>query len=173
MRHGRSRRHPCGTAFLEQRIESGYELSNLILSRLRLIFRRHLAAVELIERLSPVVRVPTCLEVSRQSVDPNVTFLPLRSMTPKAVLLQKSFKRCRCRCRRPHENEHEETRRAFRQQFWNHDPLRSGILTHFTTQILGWVIGHRLSHFCSKPVATSWAAVSAQSSNSRDPNDVG
>ena len=95
MRHRRPRRHPRCPAILEQCVKILHERRNLLLSRLWFLLRRHLAAVDLIERLCPLVAVQPRIEVARQPIDPDIPLFLLRAMTADAVILQKRLKRFR------------------------------------------------------------------------------
>ena len=74
MRHWRTCCHAHCSAFAELCIQVRHERSDFILSRLRLRLGRHLAAVDLVDRLRPVMRIGTQSEIARQQVNANVAF---------------------------------------------------------------------------------------------------
>ena len=63
------------------------------LRRLRFRLRWHLAAIDLVEGLRPVMCVHARLEIARKPIDAHVPFGLLRAMTTDAVLFEESFKR--------------------------------------------------------------------------------
>lgn len=114
-------------------------MTTTFLSRLRFIFRRHLTAVGLVERLRPVVCVHSRLKVTRQPVDANVAFLFLRTVTPNAVLLQKRLKRFRSsRHRHGKKREHKTgggfRQKALRSEMHGYEILSVERLANFTTR---------------------------------------
>jgi hypothetical protein len=95
MRHRRPRRHPRRPAFFDARIETRHKRRDLLLRRLFLLLRRHLARVHLLDHLRPMMRVRAHLEIARELVDPQVALLLLGAMATDAVFLQESVIRFR------------------------------------------------------------------------------
>ncbi|HRE83984.1 MAG TPA: hypothetical protein PLN52_23275 [Opitutaceae bacterium] len=93
MRHRWPRRHPCRHPFLQQRVELGDEGRNFILRRLHLIFRRHLAGIDLLHDLMPEMGVQARFEIARELVDAQVALLFVRAVAADAMLLKEGLQR--------------------------------------------------------------------------------
>ena len=96
MRHRWPRGHARGASLLEPRIETPDKRGNLILCRLLFFLRRHLAGIDLLDNLGPMMGVCARSEITRKLVDPQVTLLLLRAVTADAISVQEGIKPLRC-----------------------------------------------------------------------------
>ncbi len=85
--------HARCTAFFDVRIKAGHKRRNLLLRRLLLLLGWHLAGIDLLDHLRPVMGVCAQFEITRELVDPQISLLLLGAMTADAVFLQEGVKR--------------------------------------------------------------------------------
>jgi hypothetical protein len=91
MRHGGTRCHPRRSALLEPRVETRHERRDLILLWFWLALRRHLARIDPIEDLAPVVGIRSRFEIARKRVDPNIPLDFVGTVTTETMLFQESL----------------------------------------------------------------------------------
>ena len=93
MRYGRTCRHPRRSPLFQSRIKIRDKRENFCLRRLRCFPGGHFAAVELIERLGPVMAIDAGLEIARELINSQIPFFILGSMTAEAIVFEENFKR--------------------------------------------------------------------------------
>ena len=93
MCHRRTRCHPHRLALFEPRVEFSDEGRDFVLLRLRLVFRRHLAAVDLFDHLRPKMAVFAHSEIARELIEAKIPLLFVRAVAAGTMRLEKGLKR--------------------------------------------------------------------------------
>ena len=93
MRDCRSGGHAGGFAFADLLVQLCNEVGNFLFTGSRFLFRWHFSGIDPFDHLRPEVTVDAGLEVPGEGVDPQVSFLFVRTVATHAMLGEKSLKR--------------------------------------------------------------------------------